>query len=135
MIQYASEVNQTMKGLAAVASNHSPLLALFAKNWPLIGVAGGALAVRYYRQWQSKTFSYWQAVQDAGIVISPLVGIFLLQKIAEEKQVERAIAKGAYATGIEHGGRVEQAQQPPQVPQSNTQEVPGPNVQVLGRLA
>lgn len=132
MLQYATEVNRTMKGLAAVASNHSPLLGLFARNWPLIALAGGALAVRYYRQWKDGTLSYWQGVQDAGIVISPLVGIFLLQKIAEEKQVEQAIAKGAYATGIEHGGVIEQPGRQQQVPRPELQTMNHP--QIVSRI-
>lgn len=138
MIGYAADVNRTLKGLSAIVERQHPLIKLFVDNWPLTAAAGAALGVRYWRQYKSNNLSFWGGVQDAGIVISPLVGLFLLQKIAEEKHVEQNIAKLAYSAGDRAGSAAPVAIPPQQVPASNGGPLPTSSaqpLQIVGKIS
>ncbi len=143
MLKYAADVNRTIKGMGAIVENQGPLVQMFVHNWALSGVAGAALGLRLWRQWQKGQLTFWGGVQDAGVVISPLVGLFLLQKIAEEKHEQKSLARAAYRAGESYGSAPPRKDPPQGVPTSNgnalsaegQRPMSSPQPEILGRLA
>jgi len=135
MIQYAPDVNKVVRGLSAVVEQQHPLVKMFIHNWAITGVAAAALGLRLWRQHKRGDLNFWNGVQDAGIVISPVVGLFLLQKIAEEKEVQKSIAQVAYEQGEDRGS----APPPPRPPQAlqttSGRPLQTPQPQILTKIA
>ena len=102
MLQHFGQVGAVVNGLGAVVDNQKPFVRFLVTNWPLTLIAGVAMVCRVKERMAAKEVSTYNLLADAGLVLSPLVGIALLKQLAQQDQ-ERAkaiadelIAQGAY---------------------------------------
>lgn len=86
MLKHASEINQTLKGLAAVVDNQAPVIRFFLRNWPVTLLAGTALTARMMQRYKQKELSPYNVVVDVGTIVGPVASIFLLVKLASESE-------------------------------------------------
>lgn len=86
MLKHAAEINQTLKGLAAVVDNQAPVVRFFLRNWPVTLLAGTALTARMMQRYKQKELSPYNVVVDVGTIIGPVASIFLLVNLASESE-------------------------------------------------
>lgn len=102
MLQHFGQIGAVVQGMGAVVDNQKPFVRFLVNNWPLTLIAGLAMFCRVRERMAAKEVSTYNLLADAGLVLSPLVGIALLKQLAEQDH-ERAkaiaaemIAQGAY---------------------------------------
>jgi hypothetical protein len=88
MLKYAPEINQTLKGLAAVVDNQAPVVRFFLRNWPITLLAGTALTARLMQRYKKKELTAYNTVVDVGTIVGPVASMFLLVKLAGESERE-----------------------------------------------
>jgi len=88
MLKHASEINQTLKGIAAIVDNQGPILRFFIRNWPVSLLAGTALSARFMQRYKKGELSAYNAVVDIGTIVGPVASLFLLVKMANESERE-----------------------------------------------
>ena len=98
MLRQLGSVSDTMKGLGAIAATQRPFIQFLMKNWVLTGIAGYALFVRGKERWTKGELTPYNAFADVGLIITPLVGLALLNNLANEEQARQAAASPAPAT-------------------------------------
>lgn len=86
-----------MKGLGVLASTQRPFIQFLVKNWVLAGIAGYALFVRGKERWTKDEFNAYNLFADAGLILTPLVGLALLNNLAQEEQSRKDAAAQAAA--------------------------------------
>lgn len=85
MLQYASQINNTVKGLDAVVENRSPSIKLLMDNWPIALLAGVAITGRVMQRHKKKELSAYNLLIDMGAVMSPVVALMTLQRLGQER--------------------------------------------------
>ena len=95
-----------MGGLGVIASTQTPFIKFLIKAWPLSLVAGYAIFHRVRHRMASKELTTFNVLTDMGFILTPLVGLAMLNKIAEDNEMMAKIAAGQSPV----------AQQPPQDP-------------------
>jgi hypothetical protein len=87
MLQYIPQVDATIRGVGTIVGTQRPFVAFLMKNWPLAALAGVALAVRLRERHKKSELSLYNGMADLGLILSPLVGLALLNQLAREEQV------------------------------------------------
>ncbi len=102
MLQHFGQIGSVVTGMNVLVENQKPFVRFLVKNWPLVAIAGVAMACRLRERYKAKELSAYNIMADAGLMLSPLVGMALLNQLAEQDH-ERAkaiaaemIAQGAY---------------------------------------
>ena len=93
MLQQMGNVAGTMKGLGVLAATQRPFVQFLIKNWPLAMVAGYALFIRGRERWKKGELNTYNAFADAGLILTPLVGLALLNNLAQEEQTRLQAAQ------------------------------------------
>jgi len=102
MLQHFGQIGAVVSGMSAVVDNQRPFVRFLVKNWPLTILAAAAMAARLHERYKAKELNTYTIMADAGLMLSPLVGIALLNQLAQQDH-DRAkaiaaelIAQGAY---------------------------------------
>lgn len=94
MIGQIPEIDRTMKGLGVLVGTQRPFIRFLISNWPLVAIAGFALYARGRERWKKSEFTAYNLMADTGLILSPLVGLALLNQLAQD-QADRAAATAA----------------------------------------
>jgi hypothetical protein len=81
MLKYAKDLNVAVAGVGAILGNQMPLVQTLLRNWPLTALAGAALAFQYRRRWKKKELDLYTAMMDAGMVLSPIVALYIIKQV------------------------------------------------------
>lgn len=90
-------LNTTIQGLGFAIGQQRPFLGFLVKNWPLTLIAGLALFGKLYERHKKGDLTTYNALADAGLVLSPLVGLALLNQLAKQEQMMNPEAAQAIA--------------------------------------
>lgn len=85
MIQHLGEINGVMQGVGVIVGSQRPFVRFLVANWPLAMVAGLAIAGRFAERYKKGELTAYNALADAGLMLSPLVGIALLNQLATDR--------------------------------------------------
>ena len=96
MIQYLPQINDTIKGLGVLVGEQNKLVRLLLRNWPFLGLAGLALFGQLRRRMKAKDLTLFTGLVDTGMILTPLVALLSLSKLAED-------AEDAQAKALMHG--------------------------------
>lgn len=84
MLQHIGQIAPVITGVQALAENQRPFVRFLANNWPLTVIAGVAMAARLHERYKAKELTTYNVMADAGLMLSPLVGIALLKQLAQQ---------------------------------------------------
>ena len=97
MLQYIPDVNRAMGGLGVLASTQKPFVKFMIKAWPLALIAGWAAFVRVRHRLKQNELNTFNVLTDMGFILTPLVGLAMLNKIAEDNEMMAKLAANAAA--------------------------------------
>jgi hypothetical protein len=80
------QINRAVQGVGFVVGTQRPFVAFLMKNWPLALVGGFAMFARGRERLKKGEFNTYNLMADAGLILSPLVGLALLNQLAREEQ-------------------------------------------------
>jgi hypothetical protein len=103
MLSYVPEITATMRGVGSLVGEQRPFIGFLMKNWPLAALATVALGVRLRERHKKGELSLYNGMADFGLIISPLVGLALLNQLAREDQVLEQQAAAATAPASVQG--------------------------------
>lgn len=86
MLGQLPEINRAVQGIGFMVGSQRPFLSFLLKNWPLALIGGFALYARGRERWKKDEFTTYNLMADAGLILSPLVGLALLNQLAKEEQ-------------------------------------------------
>lgn len=86
MLSYIPEISATMRGVGSLVGEQRPFVGFLMKNWPLAALAGVALFARLRERHKKGELGLYNGMADFGLIISPLVGLALLNQLAREEQ-------------------------------------------------
>lgn len=114
MIRYAKDMNKAVAGIGAIVGNHSPFFTFLAKNWVLTGFFGLAFYGKLRHRYKNGELTTYMALVDAGMIMSPLVGIAILDNLARQRNGEAASTSAIKALPAVHPSMIpeEPIQQP-----------------------
>lgn len=92
MLGELPQINQAVQGIGFMVGTQRPFVSFLVKNWPLALVGGFALYARGRERWKKDEFTTYNLMADAGLILSPLVGLALLNQLAREEQQLAALA-------------------------------------------
>jgi hypothetical protein len=101
MLQYVGDVNRAMGGLGVLASTQKPFVKFMIKAWPLALVAGWAAFIRVRHRMKQGELNTFNVLTDMGFILTPLVGLAMLNKIAEDNEMMAQIAANTAAQGTQ----------------------------------
>ena len=82
MLGNLPEINRAVQGIGFVVGTQRPFVSFLLKNWPLTLVAGFALVAKGRERHKKGELSTYNLLADAGLVLSPLVGLALINQLA-----------------------------------------------------
>jgi hypothetical protein len=88
-----------MGGLGVIASTQKPFVKFLIKAWPLALVAGWAAYVRVRHRLKQNELNTFNVLTDMGFILTPLVGLAMLNKIAEDNEMMAKLAQNAGGGG------------------------------------
>lgn len=108
MIQHLPEIQKTVQGLGVLVGTQRPFARFLVKNWPLALIAGFAMYGRCRERYQKGELNVYNGMADVGLILSPLVGLALLNQLATEDkqradQEALAVAAGQAQTAAQQG--------------------------------
>ncbi len=80
-------INQAVQGVGFMVGTQRPFVAFLMKNWPLGLIGAFAMYARGRERWKKNEFTTYNLMADAGLILSPLVGLALLNQLAREEQM------------------------------------------------
>lgn len=89
MLQYAPQINATIKGLGAVIENQGPAVRMLAGAWPVTLLAGAALFFRFQDRWKKGELTLFHGLADAGMLLAPVVSLVILADFAKKREKEQ----------------------------------------------
>lgn len=92
MLGQVASINGAVQGLGVLVGQQRPFVGFLLKNWPLAAIAGFAMFARTKERHKKGELSTYNALADLGLVLSPLVGLALLNQLAQQEQWMRANA-------------------------------------------
>lgn len=95
------DIQRSIQGIGILVGTQRPFVSFLLKNWPLTAIAGVALGVRGYERYKKGELTSYNILADAGLILSPLIGLALINQIAQQDAMFQAQMAAA------------QAQQPP----------------------
>ncbi len=87
MLSYIPEINTTMRGVGELIGTQRPFIGFLIRNWPLAALGGVALVVRLRERHKKGELSLYNGMADFGLIISPLVGLALLNQLARDEAI------------------------------------------------
>lgn len=87
MLGQLPEINRTIQGMGFLVGSQKPFVRFLIQNWPLAAVAGFALFAKGRERFKAGDLTVYNMLADAGLVLSPLVGLALLNQLAQNQTV------------------------------------------------
>jgi hypothetical protein len=100
MLAHLPAIEQTVQGMGVLVGTQKPFVRFLVKNWPLALIAGFALFARGRERYQKGELSTYNMMADVGLVLSPLVGLALLNQLAAEDAERHGEVVAAPATSV-----------------------------------
>lgn len=91
MLGQLPEINRAVQGIGFVVGTQRPFIGFLLKNWPLTLIAGFALVAKGRERHKKGELSTYNVLADAGLVLSPLVGLALINQLAA---ADHAVSQG-----------------------------------------
>jgi len=88
MLSHLPEIQRTVQGMGILAQTQRPFVRFLIKNWPLTLVAGFALFAKGKERYGKGELNTYNVLADAGLVLSPLVGLALINQLAAQSHAE-----------------------------------------------
>ncbi len=82
MLGHLPDINRAVQGIGVIVGTQRPFVGFLLKNWPLTLVAGFALFAKGRERHKKGELSTYNILADAGLVLSPLVGLALINQLA-----------------------------------------------------
>lgn len=82
MLSHLPEISRTIQGMGILTQTQRPFVQFLIKNWPLTIVAGFALFAKGRERLKKGDLTTYNVLADAGLVLSPLVGLALINQLA-----------------------------------------------------
>ena len=79
-----------MKGLGIIVGTQRPFCSFLIKNWPLTLLAAWGMYARGKHRWDQGEFTSYNLLADAGLILSPLIGLAILNQIAQQDALFQA---------------------------------------------
>lgn len=86
MLGQLPEIDRAVQGIGVLVGTQRPFIAFLMKNWPLVLIGGFAMYARGRERWKKSEFTTYNLMADAGLILSPIVGLALLNQLAQEQQ-------------------------------------------------
>lgn len=81
------EIQRNVQGIGILVGSNRPFVSFLLKNWPLTAIAGFALGVRGYERYKKGELTSYNILADAGLILSPLIGLALINQIAQQDAI------------------------------------------------
>ena len=89
MLADLPNLHGAIRGVGFMLGQQKPFVAFLTKNWPLALIAGLAMVGKVRERHKKGDLSTYNALADLGLVLSPLVGLALLNQLAEQAEERR----------------------------------------------
>lgn len=87
MLEALPEIQSTVRGLGVIVGTQRPFCSFLLKNWPLTLLAAWGMYARGKHRWDQGEFTSYNLLADAGLILSPLIGLAILNQIAQQDQL------------------------------------------------
>jgi hypothetical protein len=85
MLQHLTNIDKTVQGLGFLVGQQRPFVQFLVRNWPLAAVAGLALYGKARHRHKAKELDVYNMMVDLGLILSPLVGLAVLNQLAHQQ--------------------------------------------------
>jgi hypothetical protein len=97
MLGQMGEIQRNIQGIGILVGSQRPFVSFLLKNWPLTAIAAVALGVRGYERYKKHELTSYNILADAGLILSPLIGLALINQIAQQDAMFQAQMAAAQA--------------------------------------
>ena len=87
MLGHLPEINRTIKGMGFLVDDQKPFVRFLIQNWPLAAIAAFAMFAKGRQRLKDGDLTVYNVLADAGLVLSPLVGLALINQLAQNQQM------------------------------------------------
>lgn len=87
MLGHLPEVNRAIKGIGFLVGDQKPFVRFLIQNWPLAAIAGFAMFAKGRERYKNGDLTVYNVLADAGLVLSPLVGLALINQLAKNQEI------------------------------------------------
>lgn len=87
MLGHLPEINRTIKGIGFLVDDQKPFIRFLIQNWPLAAIAAFAMFAKGRERYKSGELTVYNVLADAGLVLSPLVGLALINQLAKGQDI------------------------------------------------
>jgi len=84
MLGHLQQINGAVNGMGFLVDRNRPFINFLVKNWWLAGIAGLAITGRIMERKKKNELSTFNLMADVGFVLTPLVGLAMLNQLACE---------------------------------------------------
>lgn len=84
MMQHLGTIDQTMTGLNFLAGKNRPFVQFMTKHWWIVAIAGFAMYSKVTERHKKNDLTVYNTLTDLGLVLSPLVGLAMLNQLAAQ---------------------------------------------------
>ncbi len=95
MLGELPQINSAVKGIGFIVGTQRPFVSFLIKNWPLALIGGFAMFARGRERYKKGELTTYNVMADVGLILSPLVGLALLNQLAREEHEYAAQANPA----------------------------------------
>ncbi len=96
MLGQLGQINGAIGGMGFLVDKNRPFVNFLVKNWWLAAIAGVAITGRILERKKKGEINTFNLMADVGFVLTPLVGLALLNQVACEEHAKQ-VAAGAFA--------------------------------------
>jgi hypothetical protein len=90
MLGHFGDIQKNVQGIGILVGTNRPFVNFLLKNWPLTAIAAVALGVRGYERYKKNELTSYNILADAGLILSPLIGLALINQIAQQDAMFQA---------------------------------------------
>ena len=87
MLGNLPDIDRTVRGIGVLVGSQRPFIRFLIQNWPLAVVAGFAMYSKGRERWKKNELTTYNTLADLGLVLSPLVGLALINQLAQNQQM------------------------------------------------
>lgn len=98
MLGELPRIHGAVQGIGFLVGQNRPFVSFMVRNWPLAVIAGLAMYGKVRERHKKGELNTFNALGDLGLVLSPLVGIALLNQMAKAEHAPAATTVPVSAT-------------------------------------
>ncbi len=87
MLGELPQINSAVQGIGFMVGTQRPFVSFLMRNWPLALIGGFAMFARGRERYMKGELTTYNVMADVGLILSPLVGLALLNQLAREEQL------------------------------------------------